>query len=122
MMTMWTNFAKSGNPNQPLALPADVPEWPQFITETNKFLDLNKDNISVITTPHKERLEKVQSVLFEARRLQVLADEAPVECGTTSEGSGGDSVNEDNSATTLVLSNFLFLLTVLLVSKHPLFF
>jgi len=40
-------------------------------------LDLNKDNISVITTPHKERLEKVQSVLFEARRLQVLADKAP---------------------------------------------
>jgi len=31
----------------------------------------------VITTPHKERLEKIQSVLFEARRLQVLADKAP---------------------------------------------
>ncbi|KAF6027323.1 CES5A [Bugula neritina] len=84
MMTMWTNFAKSGNPNVPVALPEGTPTWPEFTTESDSFLEINNNNIQVITTPNKERLMKLES-LRDARKLQRYADQRPA-----------SAVNQDN--------------------------
>ncbi|KAF6023162.1 ces3 [Bugula neritina] len=59
MMTMWTNFAKSGDPNHPVALPGNTPLWPKFTAENNAFLEINSKHIQVITTPNKKRLDKL---------------------------------------------------------------
>lgn len=39
MMTMWTNFAKSGNPNSPVALAGGV-QWPAFNPAVHNYLHL----------------------------------------------------------------------------------
>ena len=52
----------------------DIPEWPEFTIENQSFMELNSQNTSVITTPHKERLEDFRSALFSARTLQRAAD------------------------------------------------
>ncbi|KAF6023167.1 hypothetical protein EB796_018529 [Bugula neritina] len=80
MMTMWTNFAKSGNPNVPVALPERTPTWPEFTGESDSFLEINNNNIQVITTPNKERLLKLES-LRDARKLQRHADLRPASAG-----------------------------------------
>ncbi|XP_067946486.1 carboxylesterase 3B-like [Watersipora subatra] len=73
MMTMWTNFAKTGNPNRPVSLPSSVPEWPEFDSVSNQFMELGIKS-RVVTTPNKERLELLKSTVLEARQAQVLAD------------------------------------------------
>ncbi|XP_067937750.1 acetylcholinesterase-like [Watersipora subatra] len=73
MMTMWTNFAKTGNPNRPVSLPSSVPEWPEFDSVSNQFMELGIKS-RVVTTPNKERLELLKSTVLEARKAQVLAD------------------------------------------------
>ena len=40
-------------------------------------MELNSTDTKVITTPHKERLEKVLNTIFPARSAQVNADVAP---------------------------------------------
>ena len=40
-------------------------------------MELNSNNTRVITTPHKDRLEKVFENVFTARSEQVLADKLP---------------------------------------------
>ena len=65
------------NPNQPVALPNGIPEWPQFDTDSSKFIELNSNSTKVITTPHMERLESVLEDIFTARSAQVLADNLP---------------------------------------------
>jgi len=51
------------NPNVPVALPEGIPTWPEFTTESDNFLEINNNNIQVITTPNKERLLKLGSLL-----------------------------------------------------------
>ncbi|KAF6017037.1 hypothetical protein EB796_024658 [Bugula neritina] len=78
MMTMWTNFAKSGNPNYPVALPEGTPTWPEFTADTNQFLELNSKTMKVITTPNKERLDKLTGSLQQSVKLQRDADQRSV--------------------------------------------
>ncbi|XP_060583351.1 acetylcholinesterase-like [Ruditapes philippinarum] len=39
MMEYWTNFAKTGNPNSPLKID---PEWPEYDLDTQKYMTLDK--------------------------------------------------------------------------------
>ncbi|XP_067946461.1 acetylcholinesterase-like [Watersipora subatra] len=73
MMTMWTNFARTGNPNKPMSLPANVSEWPEFDNMSNKFMKLSKES-RVVTTPNKERLERLINTVFKGRQAQVAED------------------------------------------------
>lgn len=41
MITMWTNFAKTGNPNSPTPLPT---EWPQYALEDQQYLHITKNS------------------------------------------------------------------------------
>ena len=69
-----TNPVSFRNPNHPVTLPSGTPQWPQFDTSTNKFMELNSANVHVITTPHKDRLDKLANTLLRARNVQVNAD------------------------------------------------
>ena len=64
-----------------MKLPEEIPKWPQFNKETNQFLEINSNKIKVITTPNKERLEKIQSHVYSARKHQFAADRPPPEYG-----------------------------------------
>lgn len=74
VMTMWTNFAKTGNPNKPVEISANDVEWPQFTTQTSSFLEINSQSMRVITAPNRERLHKLTTHLFSARRRQFSVD------------------------------------------------
>jgi len=74
VMTMWTNFATSGNPNKPKELPRGVPRWPEYSKYNSKFMQLHSNYTGLIRTPHKSRLEAVRKNLLSATRLQYLAD------------------------------------------------
>ncbi|CAH1786023.1 unnamed protein product [Owenia fusiformis] len=49
MITYWTNFAKTGNPNDPVASPALPVKWPIFTADKEQYLELS-DNITPIDT------------------------------------------------------------------------
>jgi len=74
------NFTFSRNPNVPVALPEGTPTWLEFTTESDSFLEINNNNIQVITTPNKERLMKLGR-LRDARKLQRHADQRPASAG-----------------------------------------
>lgn len=54
LMTYWTNFAKTGDPND--ASNTDLTHWPRFTGEGADFLELGT-NISAIISPSKERYQ-----------------------------------------------------------------
>ncbi|KAF6018152.1 NLGN2 [Bugula neritina] len=75
LMTTFTNFAKSGNPNSPVALP--IPQWPEFDSTQSLLMEFHgrlPNLTSVVTTPNKTRLTALQEVVMEAQRVQTLAD------------------------------------------------
>ena len=53
-----------------MKLPEEIPRWPQFNKETNQFLEINSNKIKVITTPNKERLERLRQHLYADREIQ----------------------------------------------------
>jgi len=64
-----------------VALPEGTPTWPEFTADTNQFLELNSKTMKVITTPNKERLDKLTGSLQQAVKLQRDADQSPVSTG-----------------------------------------
>ena len=68
------NLSCFRDPNKPVALPSGIPEWAQYDTVSNNFMELNSNGTKVITTPHKERLEKVIANIFSAKNKQSRAD------------------------------------------------
>lgn len=40
MMTYWTNFAKSGNPNLPTRNDGNIPDWPTFDSRNRRYMEL----------------------------------------------------------------------------------
>ncbi|KAJ8031923.1 Acetylcholinesterase [Holothuria leucospilota] len=48
VMRMWTNFAKSGDPNRPALLPKNIGKWPKFSSDSKSYkeLDINFSNKS----------------------------------------------------------------------------
>jgi len=85
MITAWTNFAKTGNPNEPNKLPA---EWPKFTGESGQFLQLKTADVRSIDTPNKEKNDLVNSHLFSARRRMIPLDLPDVK-DTSKDGSKG---------------------------------
>ncbi|XP_067929974.1 bile salt-activated lipase-like [Watersipora subatra] len=79
MMIMWTNFAKTGNPNEPTPLPEETVNWPKFSHESPRLMELNSHNLRVIPVPNKERLEAIRSHIYSARKLQFAADRPSAE-------------------------------------------
>lgn len=63
-----------------MALPKGTPTWPEFTEDNNQFLELNSNDIQVITTPNKVRLDKLK-VLQKARKVQKDADRRPQNAG-----------------------------------------
>ncbi|KAF3395117.1 Para-nitrobenzyl esterase [Talaromyces pinophilus] len=59
MMTYWTNFAKTGDPND--ASNTDRTHWPRYTGEGADFLELGT-NISAIISPSKERYQFLASL------------------------------------------------------------
>ena len=66
------------DPNKPVALPNGAPAWPTFDTVSSKFIELNSVSTKVIATPHKERLEKIVNLLFQARSIQTESDKSKI--------------------------------------------
>lgn len=62
------------NPNKPVEISANDVEWPQFTTQTSSFLEINSQSMRVITAPNRERLHKLTTHLFSARRRQFSVD------------------------------------------------
>jgi len=91
MMTAWTNFAKTGNPNKPVALDI-AEEWPQFTNEEAKFMELNLNNPHVIDTPHRERLHSYKNHIMTARRRMVDADRPSSGPAETDKTGGHDEL------------------------------
>ena len=57
-----------------MPLPDGTTAWPQYNTISNQFMELNSAGIKVITTPQKERIEKLLRDVFPARNQQKNAD------------------------------------------------
>ncbi|XP_067929874.1 bile salt-activated lipase-like isoform X2 [Watersipora subatra] len=74
MMKMWTNFARTGNPNLPQKISSRIPTWPEFTPESNSVLELNTKQFQVVSMPNRERLEKIRNVLMADRQRQMKAD------------------------------------------------
>ena len=62
------------DPNKPISLPNRIPEWPQYDKVSNKFMELNSNSTKVMTTPYKERLDKVIANIISAKHKQMKAD------------------------------------------------
>ena len=62
------------NPNHPEPLSSDIPHWPEFTAESNQFLELNSQEVKVVPTPYKDRLDALRENIDEARKLQLDAD------------------------------------------------
>jgi para-nitrobenzyl esterase len=60
MVSYWTNFAKSGDPNDPTS--TDLPHWPQFDEKDPKVLALSA-HISTISAPDFSNCQKIFPVL-----------------------------------------------------------
>jgi len=77
MMTAWTNFAKSGNPNQPETLPGGIPSWPAFTLNDGQFMELKSNGSEVIATPEEDRIDTIISEIFSDRTDQISRQAAP---------------------------------------------
>lgn len=64
VMTYWTNFAKTGDPND--AGNTNIPHWPRYTGEGADFLQLG-NNISAIASPSKERYQFLASLRHHGR-------------------------------------------------------
>ena len=65
MMTYWTNFARTGDPNGP-----GVPEWPAYSVDRDVWLDLNH-SIRVIEGLRARRLDILEENLL--KRIELMA-------------------------------------------------
>ncbi|ABI75891.1 carboxylesterase/lipase family protein [Hyphomonas neptunium ATCC 15444] len=70
MMTYWTNFARTGDPNG-----TGVPEWPAYSLERDVWLDLNH-SIRVIDGLRARRLDILEETLL--NRIEQMAGAPPV--------------------------------------------
>ena len=62
MMTFWSNFAKSGNPNG-----SGLPHWPQYTPQDRQVMDLGKD-IHARPATDQKRLEFIDSFVARYRK------------------------------------------------------
>jgi len=76
IITMWSNFAKTGNPNLPTPIGSGL-VWPQFDESNNMFMELNSENLTVISTPRKDKMDAIIEDLYTARQMQLVADGPP---------------------------------------------
>ena len=67
MVRYWTNFAKSGDPNDPTS--TDLPNWPQFDEKDPKVLALST-HISAIAAPDFSNCQKIFPVLQQNAKKQ----------------------------------------------------
>ncbi|KAJ5946126.1 hypothetical protein N7454_002965 [Penicillium verhagenii] len=58
VMSYWTNFAKTGNPN---GADSSLPEWPNYTANGINFLELG-NNVSAIANPDLARFQFIQSL------------------------------------------------------------
>ena len=59
MNTYWANFAKTGNPNG-----KDLPEWPIYTADKNKFIEFQPDGTAVgKPDPKKARLDVIEEAV-----------------------------------------------------------
>lgn len=70
MVTYWTNFARTGDPNGP-----GVPEWPAYSLDRDVWLDLNH-SIRVIEGLRARRLDILEETLL--RRIETMAGPPPM--------------------------------------------
>ena len=62
MMTYWSQFAATGNPNG-----NGLPHWPAYRRETDQHLELG-DTISVKSGLHREALDLFDKLMAEAMK------------------------------------------------------
>lgn len=68
MLSYWTNFAKSGNPN----LPAQTPRWPVYTIQYEEIMDFEEGGEPVAKPdPRKARLDVIEKLNDLRTRLQV---------------------------------------------------
>ena len=61
------------DPNSPVSLSVGAPAWPEYDSVNDRFMELN-ENLQIITTPNKDKLEGINEILMSARREQIVAD------------------------------------------------
>lgn len=74
MMSYWTNFAKTGNPNGANGANENLPEWPSYTANGNNFLELG-NNISAIANPSQARFQFIASLRTNGSLPQQWRDE-----------------------------------------------
>ncbi|PIK42883.1 putative cholinesterase-like [Apostichopus japonicus] len=77
VIRMWTNFAKSGNPNIPVGLPRSIPEWPRFLPDSEEYkeLDISFSNNRYLRAPYCEFWETyVEMIVYLQEHLADVQD------------------------------------------------
>ncbi|PIK33828.1 putative acetylcholinesterase-like [Apostichopus japonicus] len=77
VIRMWTNFAKSGNPNIPVGLPRSIPEWPRFLPDSEEYkeLDIAFSNNRYLRAPYCEFWETyVEMIVYLQEHLADVQD------------------------------------------------
>lgn len=92
MMTAWTQFAKTGNPNLPDGLPGGAPQWPEFTLNEGQFMEFKSDGSEVIATPEKDRIDTIISEIFSDRTDQISRQAAPENPGNPCVLNGAGSL------------------------------
>lgn len=64
------------NPNLPTPIGSGL-VWPQFDESNNMFMELNSENLTVISTPRKDKMDAIIEDLYTARQMQLVADGPP---------------------------------------------
>ena len=64
------------NPNLPTPMSSGM-VWPQFDESNNMFMELNSENLTVISTPRKDKMDAIIEDLYTARQMQFVADGPP---------------------------------------------
>ncbi len=62
MMTYWSNFARTGNPNG-----SGLPHWPQYTPQDRQVMDLG-ENIHALPATDQKRFEFIDSLVDRYRK------------------------------------------------------
>ena len=74
--TLFFVFTSLSNPNEPVGLLVGTPEWPLFSSSDETFMVLNRNNLSLVSIPDKDRLDSVLAG-FREERVEWLSKQTP---------------------------------------------
>ncbi|XP_045197570.2 neuroligin-4, X-linked-like [Mercenaria mercenaria] len=109
IMKMWTNFAKTGNPNSPVQIDAGVPQWPQYDIDSQTYLEFSSNTTSVKNHFAASKVEFWTNLVPLLEKCETCVDQ---NCTENQKTSLAHSISKNISL------NFIYLLFIELMLTH----